>query len=426
MSKSNAAAESNESPPSNYTYQAECRAGGGEMVDVLSLGDQAMTGYFPKPGEVVPTAPLTLAWSPMSGLLQLRHTCSLPEMYGDNYGYRTSLNSAMVKHVERKVFGLQRQANLSAGDVVLDIGSNDGTLLGFYRNDLRRVGIDPTAAKFGRYYKRGIDVVPDFFSAARFRDVVGNAKAKVITSLAMFYDLPDPVAFAREVAECLAPNGVWHIECHYLGAALRDGCYDSVVHEHLEYYSFTALNRILSMAGLSVVDVSMNDVNGGSMAVTARHTQNNKSPFGEFLIRKEAGLHGQHDESLYSLSLLHSFANRVRNHAYDMIDLLARLKDEGKTILAYGASTKGNVVLQYCGIGPDLVQAVAEVNADKFGCATPGTNIPIVSEAEARAMNPDYFLVLPWHFRAGIIEREREFLANGGRMIFPFPSIEVV
>lgn len=421
MSKSSEALASNESLPSNYKRVEQCRAGGGELIDVLSLGDQAMTGTFPKPGEVVPTAPLTLAWSPVSGLLQLRHTCSLPEMYGDNYGYRTGLNSAMVKHVERKVFGLQRQANLSAGDIVLDIGSNDGTLLGFYRNDLRRVGIDPTAAKFGRYYKRGIDVVPDFFSAAKFRDVVGNRKAKVITSLAMLYDLEDPIGFAREVAECLAPDGVWHIECHYLGAALRDGCYDSVVHEHLEYYSFTALSRILGMAGLSVVDVTMNDVNGGSMAVTVGHRYQGMpipAPFVGWLTDDE----DNYDEE----TRLEDFAVNVQNHAEELSSLLARIRNDGKSILAYGASTKGNVVLQYCGIGPDLVQAVAEVNPDKFGCVTPGTNIPIISEAEARAMKPDYFLVLPWHFRAGIIEREREFLANGGKMIFPFPAIEVV
>jgi len=424
MSKSNAAqARPSESPPSNYKRIEQCRAGGGDLIDVLSLGDQAMTGIFPKPGEVVPTAPLTLAWSPVSGLLQLRHTCSLPEMYGENYGYRTGLNSAMVKHVERKVYGLQRQANLSAGDIVLDIGSNDGTLLGFYRNDLRRVGIDPTAAKFGRYYKRGIEFAADFFSAAKFRDVVGNRKAKVITSLAMFYDLEDPIGFAREVAECLAPDGVWHIECHYLGAALRDGCYDSVVHEHLEYYSFRSLTRILAAAGLDVRSVTMNDVNGGSMAVTCGHETKGTpvtDTFAHWLLSEET-VSGIHLKQAYS-----HFAFRVANHRDSLRNLLERLRTDGKKVFAYGASTKGNVVLQYCGIGPDLVQAVAEVNPDKFGCVTPGTNIPIISESEARAMKPDYFLVLPWHFRAGIIEREREFLANGGKMIFPFPSIEVV
>ncbi len=422
MLKSNAAtAESKESPPSNYKRIEQCRAGGGDLIDVLSLGDQAMTGHFPKPGEVVPTAPLTLAWSPVSGLLQLRHTCSLPEMYGDNYGYRTGLNSAMVKHVERKVFGLQRQANLSAGDIVLDIGSNDGTLLGFYRNDLRRVGIDPTAAKFGRYYKRGIDVVPDFFTAAKFRDVVGNAKAKVITSLAMFYDLEDPIGFAREVAECLAPDGVWHIECHYLGAALRDGCYDSVVHEHLEYYSLASIANVLRHSGLVLRSLSMNDVNGGSMAVTIGHRgPTGGDPFANWL-EEEEKIKGFHLKQAYD-----HFAFRVAEHRNSLVSLLDDLRAAGKKVVAYGASTKGNVVLQYCGIGPDLVQAVAEVNPDKFGCVTPGTNIPIISETEARAMKPDYFLVLPWHFRSGIIEREREFLANGGKIIFPFPSIEVV
>jgi SAM-dependent methyltransferase len=427
MLQSNTAltAQQSISPPSNYKRITECRAGGGELIDVLSLGDQAMTGYFPKPGEVVPTAPLTLAWSPVSGLLQLRHTCSLPEMYGENYGYRTGLNSSMVKHVERKVYGLMRQVPLSAGDVVLDIGSNDGTLLGFYPNDVRRIGIDPTAEKFRRYYKRGIDIVPDFFSAARFRDVVGrdelgNQKAKIITSLAMFYDLEDPIGFAREVAQCLAPDGVWHIECHYLGAALRDGCYDSIVHEHLEYYSFRALYRIIHAAGLCVKSVGMNGVNGGSITLDVWHTQDDPDVFADWLWREEK-IQGFHLKQTYD-----HFAFRVANHRDSFRNLLERLSEKGKSVVAYGASTKGNVALQYCGIGPDLVSAVAEVNPDKFGCVTPGTNIPIISESEARAMKPDYFLVLPWHFRSGIIEREREFLANGGKMIFPFPAIEVV
>ena len=420
MLKSNAAkAMPSVSQPSNYTRVDKCRAGGGEMVDVLSLGDQAMTGIFPKPGEHVDVAPLTLAWSPTSGLLQLRHSCSLPEMYGDNYGYRTGLNKAMVQHVERKVFALRKHCK--PGDIVLDIGSNDGTLLGFYPNEVQCVGIDPTAKKFARFYKPGIDVVPSFFSAAAFRDVVGNKKAKVITSLAMFYDLEDPVAFAREVAECLAPDGVWHLEMHYLGAMLRDGVYDSIVHEHLEYYSFTSLVNVLRQSGLVLRDVTMNDVNGGSMTVTVGHrAETGEKPFAEWLLREEV-IGGLHLKQAYD-----HYAFRIANHRESLTNLLEHIRMQGKSIIAYGASTKGNVVLQYCGIGPDLVSAVAEVNPDKFGCVTPGTNIPIISEAEARAMKPDYFLVLPWHFRSGIIEREREFLSNGGKMIFPFPAIEVV
>ena len=405
-----------------HTTVETCRAGGGELIDVLSLGDQVLTGIFPRVGEQIGSAPLTLAWSPNSGLLQLRHSCSLVEMYGDNYGYRTGLNGSMVRHVERKVAGLKQQAKLAPGDVVLDIGSNDGTLLGCYGDEFVRVGIDPTIKKFGHYYQPGIHKVADFFSADRFRDVVGGRKASVITSLAMFYDLEDPIGFAEQVGDCLAPDGIWHLEMHYLGAMLRDGVYDAVCHEHLEYYSLTSLCKILNAAGFYVADLRVNEVNGGSLAITARKQTGveRACPYAAWLFAEEARL-GEGTREPFD-----RFAARVERHRESLRGLLERLNEAGKRVIAYGASTKGNVVLQYCGIGPELVQAVAEVNPDKFGCVTPGSNIPIISEAEARAMRPDYFLVLPWHFRTGLIEREREYLASGGRMIFPFPSVEIV
>jgi hypothetical protein len=402
-----------------------CRVSGSRhLVTVLDLGEQALTGVFPRqPEEQVTSGPLRLVWCPDSGLLQLSHSYDSAEMYGANYGYRSGLNRSMVEHLTQKIHELERTAGLQAGDTVLDIGSNDATSLKAYRTpSLRRLGIDPTGEKFRAFYPDDIALVPDFFSAAAYRRS-GAAPAKIVTSIAMFYDLEDPVAFAREVEQVLAPGGQWHFEQSYMPSMLRMTSYDTVCHEHLEYYSLGVVNRILDAAGMRAVDVKMNAVNGGSFAVTAvrkADPRHGSEAVVAWLLDQEERM-GLHTPRPYR-----DFEERVFRHRADLRRLLQALQADGKRVVGYGASTKGNVTLQFCGIGPDLVSCIAEVNADKFGAFTPGTGIPIVPEAEARAMKPDYFLVLPWHFRDGIVRREAEFLAGGGRMIFPFPEIEIV
>jgi hypothetical protein len=402
-----------------------CRVSGSpNLVSVLDLGDQALTGVFPKEqNSTVTRGPLHLVWCPDSGLLQLSHSYDLNEMYGENYGYRSGLNRSMVEHLTQKIHELERTAELTHGDTVLDIGSNDATTLKAYTTpSLKRVGIDPTGHKFRAFYPDDIALVPDFFSAKAFSRS-GAQAAKIITSIAMFYDLEKPVAFAREVEAVLARGGIWHFEQSYMPSMLRLVSYDTVCHEHIEYYSLGVVNRILDAAGMRPMDVKMNGVNGGSFAVTAVRKDDPRrgsEPVVAWLLEQEERM------GLGTPRPYRDFEERVFRHRTDLRRLLETLKADGKKVLGYGASTKGNVVLQFCGIGPDLVPCIAEVNEDKFGAFTPGTGIPILSEAEARAMHPDYFLVLPWHFRDGIVRREAEFLARGGRMIFPFPEIEIV
>jgi hypothetical protein len=402
-----------------------CRVSGSRnLFPVLDLGEQALTGVFPRDRAAsVTTGPLRLVWCPESGLLQLSHSYDLGEMYGANYGYRSGLNRSMVEHLTQKIRELERMADLAPGATVLDIGSNDATSLKAYTTpSLRRIGIDPTGAKFRAFYPDDVTLVPDFFSAAAYR-ATGAAPASIVTSIAMFYDLEDPVDFARQVESVLAPGGVWHFEQSYMPSMLRMTSYDTVCHEHIEYYSLGVVTRILDAAGMRPVDVKMNAVNGGSFAVTAVR-KNDPRRGSEAVVE---WLLGQEDRmGLDTPRPYREFEERVFRHRSDLRRLLEALKASGKTVVGYGASTKGNVVLQFCGIGPDLLPCIAEVNEDKFGAFTPGTGIPIISEAEARAMRPDYFLVLPWHFRDGILRREAEFLARGGRMIFPFPEIEIV
>jgi C-methyltransferase C-terminal domain/Methyltransferase domain len=355
--------------------------------------------------------------------LQIGHIYPPQEMYGENYGYRSGLNASMVRHLTNKIVNLEKYVGLTAGDVVLDVGSNDATSLKAYQTaGITRIGIDPTGNKFREYYTDDIALVPDFFTAANF-DKVSEKRARIITSIAMFYDLEDPVAFAKDIAASLDPQGIWHFEQSYMPAMLRLNSYDTICHEHVEYYSLTVVKSILDAAGLQIVDVSMNDINGASFAVTAAHKGTSlpvNSAVINWLLEQEERM-GLGTEAPYR-----AFAERVEKHREDLLRLLEGLKAEGKKVLGYGASTKGNVVLQYCGIGPDLVQAIAEVNPDKYGCVTPGTHIPIVSEADALAMEPDYYLVLPWHFRNGILAREQDYMAKGGKFIFPFPEIEIV
>lgn len=395
------------------------------LVPVLNLGEQCLTGAFPKTRtEAVTKGPLELVWCADSGLLQLRHSYSLSEMYGDNYGYRSGLNSSMVAHLASKVTGLARRYPLRPEDCVLDIGSNDGTLLNSYSvPGLSRFGMDPTATKFRRYYHPDITVCPDFFSAERFLSASGGRKANVVTSIAMFYDLEDPNAFVQDIKRVLATDGIWHFEQSYMPSMLRTTSYDTVCHEHLEYYSLGVITKLLQMNDLRILDVQMNSVNGGSVAVTACHNgapHRTAQPLIEWMLRQEERW------GLASPKPYREFEDRVFKHREDLQNLIDVLVSSGKTVLGYGASTKGNVLLQFCQFSEHHISAIADVNSEKVGRYTPGTLIPIISEDEARARRPDYFLVLPWHFKPMIIQKEREFLAAGGKLIFPLPEIEIV
>ena len=394
------------------------------LITMLSLGEQYLTGVFPKsPSEPLSKGPLDLVWCDRCGLLQMKQSYSLDEMYGENYGYRSGLNASMVRHLQQKIRGLEILAKPTDSDLVIDIGSNDATSLKAYRGKHRKVGIDPTGAKFKEYYSADLTLIPDFFSAAAFQKLFPRDKAKIVTSIAMFYDLDKPGDFVRDIVSVLADDGVWHFEQSYMPSMLRTTSYDTICHEHLEFYSFKVVRDLLQQHGMRVIDVQMNAVNGGSFAVTACKEAapfvSNK-PVIDWLLRQEV------DIGLDTPRPYRDFEERVFRHRKNLRELIEALVADGKKIIGYGASTKGNVLLQFCGLGVEHIPYIAEVNQDKFGSVTPGTHIPIISEAEAKAMKPDYLLVLPWHFKAGILEREREYLAEGGKFIFPLPEIEIV
>ena len=408
-----------------YTTINQCRISKSKnLITVLSLGEQYLTGVFPKSkDEHITKGPLDLVWCPDSGLLQMKQSYDLGEMYGENYGYRSGLNQSMVKHLTQKIHYLEKMVQLSDQDLVIDIGSNDATSLKAYETPCRKVGIDPTGQKFKTYYTDDIVLVPDFFSAEVFTRAFPKDKAKIITSIAMFYDLEDPNLFVKNIESVLANDGIWHFEQSYMPSMLRTNSYDTICHEHLEFYSFQVVKNILENNGLKVVDVQMNAINGGSFAVTACKNKASfraNTPIIEWLLKQEL------DMGLDNPKPYRDFEERVYRHRKNLTELVQALVSDGKKIIGYGASTKGNVLLQFCGLTNKHIPFIAEVNEDKFGCFTPGTNIPIISDKEALGMNPDYFLVLPWHFKNSILEREKEYLANGGKFIFPLPEIEII
>lgn len=404
----------------------KCRiCGNSNLVPVLSLGNQTLTGVFPRSrNEKITCGPLELVKCHGEGtcsLLQLAHSYDSAEMYGTNYGYRSGLNRSMGLHLERKVQKLLERCPVFHGDVVLDIGSNDGTLLSFYPEGPLPIGIDPTASKFKHFYPTHITVVPDFFSSERFFTASEGKKARIVTSIAMIYDLESPLDFVQQVASILDNGGLWHFEQSYMPSMIAVNAYDTVCHEHLEYYGLRQIQWMLEKCGMKILDVEINDINGGSFAVTAALKSSqlrcNDSQIDQIL---------KEESEFESLEPYEQFAKRVSAHRDELRERISAIERDGASILGYGASTKGNVILQYCGLTEKDIPAIAEVNPDKFGAFTPGSLIPIISEEEAHARNPDYLLVLPWHFRDNLIEREAAYLRRGGKMLFPLPCIEVV
>jgi hypothetical protein len=394
------------------------------------LGNQYLTGVFPRSiNEQVTSGPLELIKCEEAdslnscGLLQLRHSYDIGEMYGENYGYRSGLNKSMVNHLQEIVKKIQGSIELRRGDLILDIGSNDSTLLQAYpKNDLILVGIDPTGKKFKDFYPEYIKLIPDFFSSDIVKEHFGSKKAKVITSIAMFYDLESPVEFMRQIYDILADDGIWILEQSYMPMMLEMNAYDTICHEHLEYYGLKQIKWMTDRVGFKIIDVEMNHVNGGSFLVKVAKSD---SLFREAAFPVQKILMQEHDRGLNSLKPYEDFKKRVYRHREEFVRFIQEIKSKNKEILGYGASTKGNVILQFCNLTKNDIPFIAEVNQDKFGCYTPGTLIPIISEESAKAMRPDYFMVLPWHFMENILGKERDYLKSGGKLLFPLPSVQV-
>lgn len=397
-----------------------CRVcGSSELVDLLNLGAQCLTGVFPKKNEIdPPLEPLVLTSCATCGLVQLAHNFDPNLMYGDNYGYRSGLNNSMVKHLKNKADYLINFLNLKTDHKILDIGSNDGTFLSFFEEtQVKRFGCDPTIEKFEKFYSPNIIQVADFFPNNKICQP--GHKFQLVTSIAMFYDLENPVSFVKSIADILDKDGIWHFEQSYLPTMINQKAFDTICHEHLEYYTLKNIKNILDKAGLHIIDANLNDINGGSIAITAAHQKSN------FPISDQVRRLCESEED-FTIENLATFENEIKQHCQKIVEALSTFTNKGSEIWAIGASTKGNVLLQYCGLDSSLIKGIAEINPDKFGRVTPGTRIPIFPEADLIGRPDVVALVLPWHFKESIVKAQNAFLQNGGRLIFPLPELLLV
>jgi SAM-dependent methyltransferase len=398
---------------------------------VIDLGEQHLQGSFVKEGcEMPPVRRISTALvrcNPMldekaCGLLQMEHTVP-PEVLYSAYWYRSGTNDTMRNHLRR----LAEDAAALVGKpapTVLDIGCNDGTLLSHFPKSFMRFGVDPS--DIAREIGPEITVVQDVFPSAELTEKLAGLKCDIVTSIAMFYDLENPIAFTRAVKKILSPHGIWILEMSYMPSMLESNSYDTICHEHLEYYSLAVIEFIMGRAGMKIVNVEHNAINGGSIRCYVTHANTFAYKRGDFQQNIRSMRRHEFDIELDTDKPYRNFQERLNVHREELMALLRKLKAQRKSIHAYGASTKGNTILQWCGIDHRIIDVAAERNPDKYGAKTLGTGIPIVSEEESRAMKPDYYLVLPWHFREEFLEREKASIARGVRLIFPLPTIEIV
>lgn len=403
------------------------------LENILTLGELYVSDFFVDSDKhLAGKAPLELVLCNASnggcGLLQLRHTVN-PELLYRTYWYRSGTNITMVEELTAITARIQEMVPLRSGDYVIDIGANDGTLLRSYDiAGLRTIGFEPSK-NLAVYNAVGTtQIISNFFSYALWNTALPSAKAKVITAIAMFYDLDDPNAFVTDVERCLDDEGIFIIQMSYLPTMLEKNNFDNICHEHLEYYSLLSLEQLLHRHGLKVCDVELNEVNGGSYRVYIRKNGWRAADGNARQAQKHVEELRQYETSL-SLNqrdVYDQFAARIENIKKQVKEFIENEHQRGKKIYVYGASTKGNTLLQYFGIDHRYIIAAAERNPDKWGLKTVGTGIPIISEERARTEKPDYFLILPWHFLHDFIDREREYLASGGKFIVPLPEFRII
>jgi len=392
-------------------------------TDIISLGEQYITSRFPLYGDFsTPKTSITLCMCESCGLVQLRETTDCNELYEYEYGYRSGISNTMRTHLKQYQEEILTKIQLSKGDIIVDIGSNDSTMLQYYSNDIRRIGVDPTGKQFSQYYGE-VELLPTYFTQENFTNTFGNIHPKMVSSICMFYDLPDPVQFAKDIHSILHEDGIWTCEQSYLPTMIKTNSIDTICHEHLEYYSLHQVKDIADRAGFSIIDVKFNDSNGGSFRVYfAKNTSSvhihNTTLVNEILAE-------EYEYGIMNLDLYRKFMENVTNEVKKLRNFIENVIANGKSVYIYGASTKGNCLLQYAKLDETYMKYAVERNPNKIGKMT-STGIEIISEEKMRENPPDYLFVLPWHFRDEIIVRENTFLENGGQFIFPFPHFDVV
>ncbi len=402
----------------------ECRiCKSDKLINVIDLGEQYNTSRFPKYKDFCTSkSKIILCLCDTCYLLQLRYYENQSELYEHEYGYRSGISNTMKQHLKTYNDEILQKVDLNSGDTIVDIGSNDSTMLQYYSNKYRRIGVDPTGKQFKEYYINGVELLPTYFTYDNFVKTYGNIKCKIVSSISMFYDLPDPVQFAKDIYSILDDDGVWTCEQSYLLSMLEKNSIDTICHEHLEYYSLYQIKMIADMSGFKIIDIKFNECNGGSFRIYFAKGLSDKYVENTELIKNI--LENEEKNKLRYKDTYINFMKKCDSEIEKLRSFIDLVNRNGKSVYIYGASTKGNCLLQYANIDEKCIKYAVERNLNKVGKMT-STGIPIISEEEMRKAPPEFLLVLPWHFRDEIIKRETTFLNNGGQFVFPLPNFEI-
>lgn len=368
-----------------------------------------------------------------NGNVRLEKSAPLDTMYG-KYWYRSGINHTMKMELRNIVESILSVYKIKRNDVWTDIACNDGTLLSYVPKEMIRIGIDPVDDTYKHESEKHSDlIIQDYFSHEVYqKNKFGNLKSKIVTSIAMFYDLEYPDKFIQDIKKIMDDDGLWVLQLSYTPLMIEQLAFDNICHEHLYYYSLFNLKNMLEKNGMKIVDTELNNVNGGSFRVYCMKDVGNVKLFGTRThrdvcnFRIKSLLEYEKKLKLDDVNTWKDFYKKIEDLKNQTVNFIKREKNQGKKIWAYGASTKGNTLLQYFGLDNTLIDGIAERSVYKFGLKTVGTNIPIFSEEDMRKANPDYLLILPWHFINEFVDRESDYLKNGGKFIVPCPKFEII
>jgi len=406
---------------------SNCRNCFGKKLNFLfSLGELSFTGKFPKTNkENIPRKEISLVKCQKCHLVQLNKNFNLNYLYNTDYGYRSGINHTMRNHLKKVVENLIKIVEPKNNDYVLDIASNDGTLLNFYNKKLTTIGVDPILKKFSKFYRNINYRINGFFSKKVLEKILcNNKKIKIISALSVFYDLKKPNDFLKDISCILDEKvGVFYLEFCDLGSIIKKNLFDTICHEHLEYYSIEVIIDMAKKNQLRVFDIVQNNINGGSTGfyICKKNAlyKNNTTNINKIL-KTEIKL------NLKKLKTYKNLFNNILKIKKKLTTMLENLTQKGKIIHGYGASTKGNVLIQFFDLNKNQIRFISDRNPEKKNCYTPGSKIKIISEKLSRRLKPDYYLVLPWHFKKEILLREKKMLKFGTRFIFPLPKIKII
>ena len=406
-----------------YTIVTKCRVCSSDIIEVLKLEPQFVATTFVKSNannlmsQVRIPLTLMLCKNKNCGLIQLKETVK-PDLLYKNYFYRTAINDTMRRDLQDVVNYAVNNVKTEKDDIAIDIGSNDCTMVSMYPEHMKRIGIEPATNIDWSNVSKSITIVNDYFSKDVVMKTTNGKKAKILSATAMFYDFDDPNTATKDIKDILHEDGVCVLQVSYLLDTIKDMNFYDVVHEHLEYYSLKSINYLMERNGLTVIDASTNFANGGSLRVLVTHKENNKSKSKQY----EEILAEEEKSNLEQVSTYIDYRQKINEIIKKAKKFIINELGNGQLVIGLGASTKGNVLLQICGIDKNLLPFISDINKDKIGLRTLGTDIEIISEEKAREINPSAMLVIPWNFKEEILSREKNYIQNGGKMLFLMPS----